>query len=429
MSVASRPLHVNSYYAATANATEDYPRLSGDAQCDVCVVGGGLAGLSCALNLAEKGFRVTLLEAARIGYGASGRNGGQVISGFACEMETIRALAGDEFARSFWNMSVEAVDIIDERVRRHGIACDWTRGFCNVAVKPRHLTALQAWQEEAERDYGYRHYQWWDRSRLTGQLASERYVGGLFDAQAGHLHPLNYTLGLARAAREAGVTVYENTPVLSFTREDAPHVVTADGTLSCKILVLACNAYLGDLSPEVSSRIMPVGTYIIATEPLGAQRAGELIGNNMAVCDSRFVLDYYRLSADRRLLFGGRVSYSGREPRHLDQMMRHSMLQVFPQLSDVRIDYTWGGLVDITMNRAPDFGRLARSIYYVQGFSGHGVNITGIAGKVLAEAIAHESSRFELFSRLRHRPFPGGRHLKTPALVMGMLYYRLLDYL
>jgi gamma-glutamylputrescine oxidase len=225
------------------------------------------------------------------------------------------------------------------------------------------------------------------------------------------------------------VTVYENTPVLSFTREDAPHVVTADGTLSCKILVLACNAYLGDLSPEVSSRIMPVGTYIIATEPLGAQRAGELIGNNMAVCDSRFVLDYYRLSADRRLLFGGRVSYSGREPRHLDQMMRHSMLQVFPQLSDVRIDYTWGGLVDITMNRAPDFGRLARSIYYVQGFSGHGVNITGIAGKVLAEAIAHESSRFELFSRLRHRPFPGGRHLKTPALVMGMLYYRLLDYL
>lgn len=425
----TRQSHVDSYYAATAHPGQHYPALAGDASFDICVVGGGLAGISCALNLAERGFKVALLEGSRIGFGASGRNGGQVISGFACEMETLRKEAGDDYARAFWDMSVEAVDIIDDRVRRHAIDCDWTRGYCSVAVKPRHLRALEAWQHEAAGRYGYTRYQAWDRARLQNFLASERYLGGLFDPLAGHLHPLNYTLGLARAAECAGVTIFENTPVLSVARERTPRVVTAQGILDCKILVLACNVFVGQLMPELSSRIMPVGTYVIATESLGEQRARGLIANNMAVCDTNFVLDYYRLSADNRLLFGGKVSYSGQTPKSLAASMKHDMLRVFPQLSDVRVDYAWGGFVDITMNRAPDFGRLSRSIYYLQGFSGHGVNITGIAGKILAEAIALESSRFDLFSRVRHRVFPGGPHWRTPALVLGMLYYRLLDYL
>lgn len=420
---------VDSYYAATAVPWAPRPQLSEDASFDVCVVGGGLAGLSTALNLAEKGFSVALLEASSIGFGASGRNGGQVISGFACEMDTIRAQVGDEYARAFWQMSVEAVELIDRRVRQHEIACDWTRGYCSVALKPRQLCALESWQRQAEQLYGYAHYQAWTRERLQRELASERYLGGLFDPLAGHLHPLNYTLGLARAAEAAGVCIFENTPVRSIVREPQPSVVTAQGVLSCQTLVLACNAYVGALVPELASRIMPVGTYVIATEPLGAERARQLIANNMAVCDTNFVLDYYRLSADHRLLFGGKVSYSGREPRQLDQAMRHDMLRVFPQLRDARIDYAWGGFVDITLNRAPDFGRLSKSIYYLQGFSGHGVNITGIAGQLLAESIALENSRFDLFSRLQHRPFPGGAALRTPALVLGMLYYRLMDLL
>ncbi|MBV8047951.1 MAG: FAD-binding oxidoreductase [Paludibacterium sp.] len=425
----ARQPHVDSYYAATATPWVTRPPLDGDARFDVCVIGGGLAGVSTALNLAERGFKVGLLEGSQIGFAASGRNGGQVISGFACDMDTLRRQAGDEYARAFWDMSVEAVEIIDARVKQHAIDCDWTRGYCTVAVKPRQLRALAAWQREAETRYGYRQYDFWERDRLRGELASERYVGGLYDPLAGHLHPLNYTLGLARAAEAAGVTIFENTPVQSIVRAPSPQAVTASGTVSCQHLVLACNVFGGRLAPELASRIMPVGTYVIATEPLGPARARSLIANNMAVCDSNFVLDYYRLSADQRVLFGGKVSYTGREPRQLGQAMRQDMLRVFPQLADVRIDYAWGGFVDITMSRAPDFGRLDKSIYYLQGFSGHGVNITGIAGKMLAEAIAQESTRLELFSRLRHRPFPGGTRFAAPALALGMLYYRLMDYL
>lgn len=421
--------HADSYYAATANPWPLHPPLEGAARFDVCVIGGGLAGISCALNLAEKGFSVALLEGSRIGFAASGRNGGQVISGYACEMDTLRAQAGEEYARAFWDLSVEAVEIIDTRVRRHAIDCDWTRGYCSVAIKPRQLRDLEAWQREADVRYGYGHYQLWDQGRLDSQLNSRRYIGGLFDPLAGHLHPLNYTLGLARAAEAAGVRIFENTPVRTLVREPSPRALTDAGAIDCDTLVLACNVFGGELAPELAARVMPVGTYVIATEALGEARARGLIANNMAVCDTNFVLDYYRLSADHRMLFGGKVSYSGRPPRDLAGAMRSDMLRVFPQLDDVRVDYAWGGFVDITMNRAPDFGRLGKSVYYLQGFSGHGVNVTGVAGKILAEAIAQESSRFDLFSRLRHRPFPGGALLRTPALVLGMLYYRLKDYL
>jgi len=421
--------HVASYYAASAIDWPLHAPLDGDATFDVCVVGGGLAGLSSALNLAEKGFKVALLEASQIGFGASGRNGGQVISGFSCDMETIRAEAGDEYAQAFWQMSVDAVDMIDQRVKRHAIDCDWTRGHCSVAIKPRHLRALEAWHREAESRYHYSHYQPYSREQLRGVLSSERYQGGLFDPLAGHVHPLNYTLGLARAAEAAGVAIYENTAVRSLVREPHPQAVTNTGVISCQNLVLACNSYIGNLAPELAAKIMPVGTYVIATESLGEASAKALIANNMAVCDTNFVLDYYRLSADHRLLFGGKVSYSGHEPQQLAQAMKRDMLRVFPQLSNVAVEYAWGGFVDITQNRAPDFGRLSRSIYYLQGFSGHGVNITGIAGKILAETIALENSRFDLFSKLHHRPFPGGALLRTPALVLGMLYYRLLDLL
>lgn len=421
--------HAPSYYAATAVPWQRCPELLGEVSCDVCVVGGGLSGISAALNLAERGYSVVLLEGAEVGFGASGRNGGQVIAGYACDIDNIRKVVGDELARAFWDMSVEAVDIIDERVRRHQIDCDWVRGYASVAVRPSQLAELDDWQQEMEDFYGYRRLTRWSRDELQERLASQRYQGGVYDAGSGHLHPLNYTLGLARAALAAGVRIYEHTPVTGLEPGRRPRVLGERGQVSCDSVVLACNAYIGKLVPQLERRIMPAGTYVIATEPLGQERAQALIANNMAVCDTNFVLDYYRLSSDHRLLFGGKVSYSGREPRNLAESMRQDMLRVFPQLADARIDYAWGGFCDITMSRAPDFGRLHPNVYYLQGFSGHGVNITGLAGRLVAEAIAGSSERFGLFGRLRHRDFPGGPLLRTPALVLGMAYYRLRDYL
>ncbi|MEQ6290385.1 NAD(P)/FAD-dependent oxidoreductase [Vogesella sp. GCM10023246] len=425
----ARQPHAPSYYVATAVPWEPGEALQGTVECDVCVVGGGLAGVTTALNLAEQGLQVVLLEASRIGFGASGRNGGQVIAGFACDMDTLRGQLGDAGARQMWRMSLEAVEIIEQRVQQHDIECDWTRGYCTAAVKPSHFQDLVSWQREAQDFYGYEHYQLWDREQLAALLASDRYQGGLFDPLAGHIHPLNYLLGLAQAARHAGVSIYEQTPVVSYEEGAAPLVKTDAGSVRCRQLVLACNAYVGALSGKLENRIMPVGTYVIATEPLGEARARELIANNMAVCDTNFVLDYYRLSGDHRMLFGGKVSYSGREPADLAAVMRKDMLRVFPQLADVDVEYAWGGFCDITMNRAPDFGRLAANVYYAQGFSGHGVAVTGLAGKVIAEAIAGDDSRLALFERLRHRAFPGGKLLRTPALVLGMGWYRLQDYL
>lgn len=423
------PSHAPSYYLASAQPWAEQPALEGDVVCDVCVVGGGLAGLSAALNLAERGFSVVLLEAVTIGYGASGRNGGEVISGYSCDMDSLRAQLGVDAARALWEMSVEGVEIVAERVARHGIDCDWTRGYCTAATRADHLRELEAWQRTAGEVYGYRQYQLWDRERLGAQLASARYHGALYDSAAGHLHPLNYTRGLARAALDAGVRVFENSRVGRLETGPRPRLATARGTVSASEVVLACNSDLGELMPALSRRIMPAGTYMVATAPLGAERARSLIANNMAVSDTRFVLDYYRLSADHRLLFGGKVSYSGHEPRDLAASMRRDMLRVFPQLADVGIDYAWGGFCDITMTRAPDFGRAADHVYYLQGFSGHGVNVTGVAGKVVAEAIAAETSRFDVFGRLRHRDFPGGRRLRAPVLALGMLYYRLRDLL
>lgn len=421
--------HIDSYYVASAGAIPDWPALDGSMECDVCVVGGGLAGISAALNLAERGYSVVLLEGSKLGHAASGRNGGQVINGFACDMDTIRKAVGDGGAKAAWDMSLEAIDIIDERVKRHAIDCDWARGHVVAAVKPKKLDELADWKVEAEQRYGYRDYVLWDKPELGKHLASPRYVGGLYDPLGGHIHPLKYALGLARATEAAGVRIFEQTPVTRIEQGAAPKAHTERGTVSCKHLVLAANVFVGDLMPELDRKIMPVGTYVVTTEPLGQARARALIDSNFAVADNQFVLDYYRLTADHRLLFGGKVSYSGLPPANLKEAMRSDMLRVFPQLADVKIDHGWGGFVDITLNRAPHWGRLGGNVYFCQGFSGHGVAVTGLAGKLIAEAIAGSAERLDLFAKIGHLPFPGGKLLRMPSLVLGMAWYRLMDYL
>jgi gamma-glutamylputrescine oxidase len=418
-----------SYYAASANPAPAHAALRGDVTADVCVIGGGLAGCSTALELAECGFRVVLLEGQRIGWGASGRSGGQAITGFASGQTKLVNQVGAENARRMWDISVEGLQLLRERVAKHNIDCDLHWGQMHVAIKPRQREDLLHEKREAEETYGYRQLKFLERAEVESLLDTKRYCAGLHDSGSGHLHPLNYTLGIAAAAHAAGVTIHEHSQVTNINYDDPATVTTASGKVRAKFVVLCCNAYLNTLVPSLRSRIMPVGTYIVATQSLGEARMQRLMRENMAVTDTNFVLDYFRRSADHRLLFGGRVSYSGLDAFNTATATRKRMLKVFPQLSDVEIEYAWGGYVDITLSRAPDFGRVAPHIYYLQGFSGHGIALTGIAGKLAAEAIAGHAERFDLFARLKHHDFPGGELLRMPALVLAMLWYRARDLL
>jgi len=417
----------DSYYARTAGPAPHYAPLDGDVACDVGVVGGGLAGLSAAIELAQRGLAVRVLEAVEVGAGASGRNGGQVLPGLSCEMSVVEQQLDRGAARRIFDLTVAGVDLVRERRRAFAIDCDWRDGALAVAVGASKARALREECEAIARDYGY------DRVRMIGADAlrdwvdSPRYAAAAFDAGAGHLHPLKYTRGLARAATALGASIHERSRVVGLEPGTRPVLRTATGSVRCRHVLLAGNVYLDRLAPSLARRIMPVGTYIAVTEPLGGARAARLIPSAAAVFDTQLVLDYFRLSADDRLLFGGRVSYGGARPADLDASMHRRMLAVFPQLADVRFDAIWGGYIDITVNRAPDFGRLTPEIYYLQGFSGHGVALSGIAGRLAAEAIAGQAERFDLFARLRHRDFPGGRALRTPALVLAMLWYRLRD--
>lgn len=429
----ARTAHVDSYYAASAAAQPQHARLEGRIDCDVCVVGGGIAGVSTALNLAERGLRVVLLEEHCIGWGASGRSGAQAICGVASGEHKLEQLIGAEDTRRIFDVTAEGLRLIRARVARHGIDCDWTPGQMHVAIKPRQDAELRSWVDELNERYGYDSLRHVGREELREIVASERYLSGTYDSASGHLHPLNYTLGLARAAAAAGVTIHEDTRALSYEATGGAagrvRVSTARGEVHCEHLALCGNAYIGNTAPELSRKIMAVGTYIIATQQLGRERAASLIRNNAAITDINWVLDYFRLSADHRLLFGGRVSYSGLDPFNTAHATRARMLAVFPQLADVKVEYSWGGYVDITMNRAPHFGRLAPNVWFLQGFSGHGIALTGIAGQLLAEAIGGSAARFDVFAKIPHRDFPGGAALRRPALVLAMLWYRLRDLL
>jgi gamma-glutamylputrescine oxidase len=427
----ARQDYVASYYAASAHAAPERPALDGGTECDVCVVGAGIAGCSTALHLAEKGLSVVLLEQQRVGWGASGRSGGQAIFGVAAGQRKLERLIGGAGARAIWDMSVEALTLLRELIARYHIDCDWASGYLYSAVRERHLRELRAEVRELHERFDYRSVRYVAREELRAMVASARYLGALYDSNSGHLHPLNYTLGIAAAAEARGVRIFESTRADSFScgGSSQVRVRTARGEVRARFLVLCGNVYLGTTAPALASKIMGVATYIVATEPLGAERARQLITNNAAVCDMNWVLDYFRRSGDERLLFGGRVNYSGLRSFDAPAATRARMLRVFPQLADTRIDFAWGGEVDITLNRAPHFGRLAPNVYFLQGFSGHGIALTGIAGKVVAEAISGTAARFDVFARIPHGNFPGGAALRRPALVLAMLWYRLKDLL
>ncbi|WP_136478728.1 FAD-binding oxidoreductase [Pseudomonas sp. DG56-2] len=428
--VQSPASHAASYYAASSQLQPEFPVLLGALSCDVCVVGGGFSGLNTAIELAERGLNVILLEARKIGWGASGRNGGQLIRGVGHGLDQFTPLLGSDGVRELKLMGLEAVDIVRQRIERHAISCDLTWGYCDLANKPKDL---QGFAEDAEelRGLGYRHeLRLVQPEQMHTVVGSDRYVGGLIDMGSGHLHPLNLALGEAGVAKKLGVRLFEQSTVTRIDYGSQVRVHTAQGSVLASTLVLGCNAYLNDLNTELGGKVLPAGSYIIATEPLSEELAHELLPQNMAVCDQRVALDYYRLSADRRLLFGGACHYSGRDPQDIAAYMRPKMLQVFAQLANVRIDYQWGGMIGIGANRLPQIGRLADqpNVYFAQAYSGHGLNATHLAGKLLGEAISGQhSGRFDLFAKVPHITFPGGKHLRSPLLALGMLWHRLKE--
>ncbi len=419
----------NSYYEASVTRPTVSPALAERITADVCIVGGGFSGLSAALELTARGYSVALLEAQKIGWGQSGRNGGQVLAGFSSD-DAVEAQFSSEDARRAWHLTVEGMQLLRERITTHAIDCDFVDGVMILAVNAKKGRALDKWVNHLMQAYDY-HMKPIADTDIGNWIASERYYSGAFDANSGHLHPLKYCLGLSAAARATGVQIFENSPVIHVSRGERPVVKTSKGEVVCNFVVLAGNVYLNEygnaIAPEVKARIMPVGTYIIATEPMDKERVDALIRHRSAVFDTNFVLDYFRPTADHRLLFGGRASNSAATPANLLPSMQKRMLTVFPQLKDVAVSHVWGGFVDITMNRAPDFGRLGNNIYYLQGFSGHGVAVTGMAGKLVAEAIAGQAERFDLLSRIKHHSFPGGALMRRPALMLGRFYYQLRE--
>ncbi|WP_027796895.1 NAD(P)/FAD-dependent oxidoreductase [Paraburkholderia acidipaludis] len=420
----------HSYYEATATRpAADDPVLEGVHEADVCVIGAGFAGLSVALECRARGLSVIVLDAHRPGWGASGRNGGQTLVGFAKD-EVLEKQLGPQGVRAAWALSIEGVGLVRERIERYGIDCDFTAGYLTVATKPKRIPDLRAWMDAARLRWGYDRLEWLDADATRARVASQRYLAGVYDPFSGHLHPLKYCLGLAAAARREGAQLFAHTRAEEVVRGARPVVKTPRGEVHCRFVVSCCNAVPGGVLPaSVAARIAPIASYIIATEPLGRERADALIAQRAAVCDNNFFLDYFRVSADDRMLFGGRADSTGAAPAQLTEAMSKRMTDVFPQLEGTRVEYAWGGFVDVTRNRAPDFGAIDSNYYYVQGFSGHGVALTGIAGRVVAQAIAGERSSFDLFAKLRHARFPGGPAWRRPALEIGMMYHRVMEML
>ena len=419
---------MSSYYLASANKSTTFSTLIGDEVADICIIGAGYTGLSSALHLAEKGYKVTVVEAETLGFGASGRNGGHVGIGQRQDQQYLEKAFGPEIAAVLWHMSLEAVDTVKDLIQKHKIKCDLKHGNVHFAHRAKYSHDLEEEVAFLHDRYNFDQMDYVPKERLSEVIDSDAYHGAVVDRASKHLHPLNYLLGLAAAAVKAGVVIYENSTVTSYA--GTPVVVkTIGGQITANEVILACNGYIEKLEPKINGFIMPINNFILATEPLTDDLVAQIAPLDTSMSDSRFVINYWKLSGDNRLIFGGGENYRRGYPSDIKKFVRQYMLQVYPQLASTNIDYGWGGTVAITMNRLPHFGRVQDNIWYMQGYSGHGVPTATFAGKLIAEAISGKLERFDLMADLPTRKFPGGTLLRWPGMVAGMLYYSLRDRL
>ena len=417
-----------SYYAEHATKLEKFPCLKSEIRADVCVVGGGFTGLSTALHLAQSGYKVAILEAQRIGFGASGRNGGQVSGGQRMDQEGLETILGDEHARELWDISQQSVDLV-RYLSSDMEDCGVVDGIIHTAHRKRYVNEEHAYTNHLREKYGYDKIQNLSLEETHHLVNSPAYFGGTLDMGAGHIDPFRYALGLARKCVNLGVEIYEQSKVINVKSGDTAKIKTQNGSISAKFVVLACNGYLGHLNSRVAARVMPINNFIIATEPMSEDAQEALIKNNHAVADSKFVVNYFRFSPDRRLLFGGSESYGYKFPRDIAAAVRKPMLEIYPQLKNTRIDYAWGGTLGITMNRMPHFERIDGNILSASGYSGHGVAMATMGGKMASDAIRGQAEQFDFMASVPTPRFPGGAMLRSPLLVLAMLWFSMRDRL
>lgn len=425
----NQPAYAATYYAATAHPQPLRPSASGDADCDVCVVGAGFSGISTALHLAEQGLKVIVLESDRIGFGASGRNGGQIINGYSRGYDTIKSRYGADTANALRQMGFEGGDIIRERVRQYGIDCDLRDGAFFAAFNDKQMKELEHKKSTWDAG-GQAKMEMFDAARTRGVVNTDLYCGGLMDHRGGHVHSLNLVLGQAAALEKRGGRVHEGARVLSVdTEAPRPVVKTDQARITADFVVVCGNAYLGDAVPQLSSRIMSVSSQVVATEPLGADLARSLMPHGACVEDCNYLMDYYRITADHRLLFGGGVVYSGHTPSNIKSRLWPHILRTFPQLRDRKIDFAWSGNFALTLTRIPHVGRMTDKVYFIQGDNGHGVTTCHLLGRIVAESIAQQHARFDVWAGMKNYPFPGGRMFRVPLTALGAWYYGLREKL
>jgi glycine/D-amino acid oxidase-like deaminating enzyme len=419
--------HIGSYYAATVNKIKDFAPLLGEQRADVCIIGAGFTGISTALYLAERGYNVHVLEANRVGWGASGRNGGQFIAGIAGENNVAKHL-GEDVEDVFGELRWAGNDIIRERVQKYDIQCDLKFGYLDVAIKERHLRDQEADYERLRRSNFPYEFRMLSRDETRGTIGTSAYIGALLNMGNGHLHPLNLCIGEAEAAVSLGATIYEQSPVLNIEKSGKPRVVTQHGSVTADTVIIAGNAY-HTLERKLRGLMFPVRSYIIATEPLSEEMVNAINPKDLAICDPNFVLEYFRLSADKRLLFGGRCNYYGDDPEVIKKNLRPRMLKVYPQLASIRIDYAWGGTIGIPLKRVPLLGRISPTVFYCQGYSGHGVNVAHLAGRIMADAVAGTMEQFDMFANVKPFKVPGAHVFSKPMVALGVVFYQIKDRL
>ncbi len=419
-----------SIYQLDVSPPEFLGQVAQDIKCDIAIIGGGLTGISTALSLGEKGYDVCLFEAGKIGDGGSGRNGGQICQGWSSGFEKLSKYIDSEFKKDMWQVGIEGPNLINERIKKYNIKCDIQWGYVHTAIHKGHMRDLEEYQKTFEA-HGYSKLRALEnKSLLFDYVRSDAYIGGLYDAGSGHLHPLKYLIGISNAAENTGVKIYTKTRICSIkTANDKNKLITKEGhVIRSKNLVICGNAYLGSVAPkQMRRRIAQVTSSVMATEPLSDSEIKGLIPSKAAIADGNTALNYFRIDKQKRMIFGGRASYLNRDPINVEADLKKRMRAVFPNLSNKKILQAWSGRIGITVNRLPDFGKISDTAIYVQGYSGHGVAFSQIAGSIVSDAITGREQRFNQLAKIQHLPFPGGP-LRTPILALGMTWFKLKDY-